>query len=76
MLAWSLDQLDRGKGAKAHSSQRKALGTVTIHIQRAADGFINRVDAEKSSGSLDLDERARPICEHEPVPTGNITSEW
>lgn len=40
-------------------SRTKMQGTVTMRIEVAADGFVNRVEVEHSSGSDDLDQRAR-----------------
>jgi TonB family protein len=52
-------KIDKADRERADRSRSKASGTVTIRVQVAADGFVNRVEVERSSGSSDLDERAR-----------------
>lgn len=47
-------------GAKDFKGSRgKALRTVTVRVQIAADGFMDRAEVERRSGSSDLDDRVR-----------------
>ena len=52
-------KIDKADRERADRSRSKASGTVTIRVQVAADGFVNRVEVERTSGSSDLDARAR-----------------
>lgn len=60
-LSTVITKIAKAEGEKASSPKRKASGTVTIRVQIAADGFVNHVAVEQSSGSQDLDERARSL---------------
>jgi TonB family protein len=60
-LSGVITKIARVDGEAANSAQRRASGTVTIRVDIAADGFVNRVTIEQSSGSPELDERARSL---------------
>lgn len=60
-LSAVITKIAKADSEKAAPSRRRASGTVTIRLQIAGDGFVNRVEVEKSSGSPDLDERARAL---------------
>ncbi|MBX9933336.1 MAG: TonB family protein [Methylobacterium sp.] len=54
-------KIDEANGRDVKPSRRKSSREVIVRVQIAADGFVNRVDVERSSGSPDLDERARSL---------------
>jgi len=58
-LSGVITKIVKAEGETAYPVRRKASGTVTIRVEIAADGFVNRVAVERNSGSPDLDERAR-----------------
>lgn len=60
-LSTVITKIAKAEGEKAAPPRHKASGTVTIRVQIAADGFVNWVTVEQSSGSPDLDERARAL---------------
>ena len=60
-LSAVITKIAKAEGEKANPTRRKASGTVTIRVEIAADGFVNRVTVEQSSGSPELDERARSL---------------
>jgi len=60
-LSGVITRITKAEGETAHPARRKASGTVTIRVEIAADGFVNRVAVERSSGLPDLDERARSL---------------
>ncbi|KQO77742.1 TonB family protein [Methylobacterium sp. Leaf88] len=51
-----IDMVERGP---APAGRKRGRRTVGVRVQIAADGFVNRVEVERSSGVPDLDERAR-----------------
>ncbi|KQP42740.1 hypothetical protein ASF49_02575 [Methylobacterium sp. Leaf104] len=53
-----IDAADPGRTAPA---RRRRIGTVVVRVEIAADGFVNRVDVEGSSGVADLDQRAQRL---------------
>jgi TonB family protein len=57
-LSALVTKIDRADRDRSDPSGAKAAGTVTIRVQVAADGFVNRVILERSSGSAALDARA------------------
>jgi TonB family protein len=65
------------EGGATKTPRGKGTGTVTIRLQIAADGFVNRVMVEKSSGSPDLDARAlslvRTASPFSPPPAPLLT---
>lgn len=54
-------KIDPATGAPAAAGRNRGRRTVVVRVQIAADGFVNRVDIERSSGLPDLDERARGL---------------
>ena len=60
-LSAVITEIAQADGAKANPSRRKTPLAVIVRVQIAADGFVNRVDVERSSGSPDLDERAKSV---------------
>ncbi|KAB1074366.1 energy transducer TonB [Methylobacterium planeticum] len=70
-------RIDKADRARSDPSGAKARGTVTIRVQVAADGFVNRVFVERSSGSPDLDARAlaaaRSASPFTPPPPALLT---
>ena len=48
-------------GAIANPPERKTSPIITMRVQIRADGSVNWAEGEKSSGSPDLDERARSL---------------
>ncbi|MGU3362400.1 energy transducer TonB [Methylobacterium sp. M6A4_1b] len=50
---------------------------MVVRVQIAADGFVNRVDVEESSGVADLDQRAQRLVRTAgpfgPPPTPLLT---
>lgn len=69
-----IDAADREPSAWV---RRRRTGTVVVRVQISADGFVNRVDIERSSGVADLDERARSLVRiagpFGPPPTPLLT---
>ena len=57
-LSALVTKIDRADRDRSDPSGAKAAGTVMIRVQVAADGFVNRVFLERSSGSAALDDRA------------------
>lgn len=76
-LSAVITKIAQADGKETNPSRRKASRTVIVRVQIAADGFVNRVDVERSSGSPDLDERARSIVRaagpFSPPPTPLLT---
>ena len=60
-LSAVITKIGKADHEQANSSRGKTSGTVTVRVQVAADGFVNRVEVERSSGSPDLDQRARSV---------------
>ena len=60
-LSAVITKIAKADHEQGSSSQGKASGTVTVRVQVAADGFVNRVEIERSSGSPNLDQRARAV---------------
>ena len=60
-LSAVITKIAEANGREAKPSRSKASLTVIVRVQIAADGFVNRVDVERSSGSPDLDERAKSV---------------
>lgn len=58
-LSAVITKIAQTDGQETNSPRRKPSLATIVRVQIAADGFVNRVDVERSSGSLDLDERAR-----------------
>ena len=58
-LSAVITKIAQTDGKDANPSRRKPSLVVIVRVQIAADGFVNRVDVERSSGLPDLDERAR-----------------
>ena len=54
-------KIDMAQRPPATERRRRGRRTVVVRVQIAADGFVNRVDVERSSGAPDLDERAREL---------------
>ncbi|MFB0492013.1 TonB family protein [Methylobacterium sp. OAE515] len=54
-LITRIDAVDRA-GARPRSGRR--AGTVVVHVEIAADGSLQRIEIERSSGVPDLDRRA------------------
>jgi TonB family protein len=69
-----IDAADRGRSVPG---RRSGAGTVVVRVQIAADGFVNRVEIERSSGVAALDERARSLVRAAgpfgPPPTPLLT---
>ncbi|GJD96127.1 energy transducer TonB family protein [Methylobacterium iners] len=60
-LSTVVTKITKAGGKETNPSRGRASRPVTIRVQIAADGFVNRVVVEKSSGSPELDERARSV---------------
>src|SRR3954464_5980067 len=60
-LSAVITKIGKADHEQANRSRGKTSGTVTVRVQVAADGFVNRVEVERSSGSPDLDQRARSV---------------
>src|SRR3954451_9993270 len=60
-LSAVITKIAKADHEQTNPSRGKASGTVTVRVQVAADGFVNRVEIERSSGSPDLDQRARAV---------------
>lgn len=77
-LSGVITKIDKADREQANPSRSKVEGTVMIRVQIAADGFVNRVEVEKSSGSPDLDQRARAVVQaaspFSPPPTPLLTT--
>lgn len=56
-------KIDKADRERANPSRSKTPDTVMIRVQIAADGFVKLVEIEKSSGSPDLDQRARAVVQ-------------
>lgn len=59
--AWVSEVIDIIDGAVQKQAFPGRGRTVTVRVQVAADGFVNRVAVERSSGSADLDQRATAL---------------
>lgn len=62
--AWISDviaRIDRADHERSAPVRQRRSRTVVVRVQVAADGFVNRVDIEKSSGMPELDDRARVV---------------
>ena len=70
-----IGETDRGR---VRGSRGGASGTVTIRVRIAADGSVDRVEIERSSGSPDLDRRARTAARDagpfRPPPASLLTA--
>ena len=60
-LSAVITKITEANSKDAKPSRRKPSLAVIVRVEIAADGFVNRVDVERSSGSPDLDERARSL---------------
>ncbi|KQU33187.1 hypothetical protein ASG63_14915 [Methylobacterium sp. Leaf94] len=56
-----LAKIDMAERGPAPAGRKRGRRTVVVRVQIAADGFVNRVEVERSSGVPDLDERARSL---------------
>lgn len=54
-------KIDMAERPPAAAGRRRGRRTVVVRVQIASDGFVNRVEVERSSGVPDLDERARGL---------------
>ena len=60
-LSAVITKISQADSKEANPSRRKPSRAVIVRVQIAADGFVNRVEVERSSGSPDLDQRARSV---------------
>ena len=60
-LSTVITKIGTPDGVRSGQPRQRKFGTVTIRVQIAADGFVNAVAVEASSGSPALDERARSL---------------
>ncbi|WP_336491689.1 energy transducer TonB family protein [Methylobacterium nigriterrae] len=60
-LSGVITKIAKADHEQASSSRGRVSGTVTVRVQVAADGFVTRIEIERSSGSPDLNQRARAV---------------
>jgi TonB family protein len=77
-LSKVISKIDKTDQAQTIVPGKRKSGTVMIRVRVAADGHVNGVEVERSSGSPSLDERAvaavRAADPFDPPPATLLTS--
>jgi TonB family protein len=60
-LSAVVTKIANGDGGKANPLKPRIACDMIVHVQIAADGFVNRVEVEQTSGSRDCEERAKSL---------------